>query len=102
MFAGTERRPHLRRNLIMTDTEKLSRRGFFARAVIFTAGMTAGLGATLKSAAAKMTQKAALYQNKPKEGAKCATCTHFQPPASCNIVAGTISPNGWCQMYIKK
>lgn len=73
-----------------------------ARTAIFIIGMAAGFGGSLKSAAAKMTQKAALYQDKPKDGAKCATCTHFQAPASCQIVAGAISPNGWCQMYIKK
>lgn len=92
----------------MTDSRNerrakpLSRRDVFTRTAIFVTAMTAGLGASLRSAAAKMTQKAALYQDKPKDGAKCATCTHFQPPSSCNIVDGTISPNGWCQMYIKK
>jgi hypothetical protein len=67
----------------------------------FSAAVTMLL-ASGQRALAKMTQKAALYRNKPKEGAKCSTCEHFQPPASCEIVAGKISPNGWCQMYIKK
>jgi hypothetical protein len=58
--------------------------------------------ASSRRALAKMTQKAALYQDKPKEGAKCAICENFQPPASCKIVAGKISSNGWCQMYIRK
>ena len=79
----------------------MSRRDFFSSAVVF-GGVVVALGASIKSAAAKMTQKAALYQGKPKEGAKCATCEHFQSPASCQIVAGKISPSGWCQMYVKK
>ena len=92
----------------MTDSEKtgcaavLSRRDLLARAALFAGAVAAELGASVKSAVAKMTQKAALYQDKPKEGAKCATCEHFQAPSSCLIVAGKISPNGWCQMYLKK
>jgi len=103
---GTPRhRDHIQ---IMTYSEKdervapVSRRDLLTRAAVFTATIAAGLGGSLKSAVAKMTQKAALYQAKPKEGARCATCEHFQPPASCQIVAGKVSPNGWCQMYIKK
>jgi hypothetical protein len=70
-----------------------------AGAVLAVATM---LLASSRRAIAKMTQRAALYQDKPKEGAKCATCENFLPPSSCKTVAGKISPNGWCQMYIKK
>lgn len=55
-----------------------------------------------RRALAKMTQKSVHYQNKPKGSEKCATCVHFQSPASCNVVAGKINPGGWCQLYTKK
>lgn len=45
------------------------------------------------------------YQDHPSEGKRCATCTAFVPPAAgqasgtCNIVAGPISPDGWCMAF---
>jgi hypothetical protein len=42
------------------------------------------------------------YQPTPKDGAKCSTCVNFDPPAACKIVAGKISPEGWCIAYAPK
>jgi hypothetical protein len=48
------------------------------------------------------------YQDRPNEGKHCANCTAFVPPASgqargaCNIVAGPISPDGWCMAFSPK
>ena len=47
----------------------------------------------------KKSQKEAQYQNSPKDIRMCATCTLFLPPASCKVVRGQISPNGWCNLY---
>jgi hypothetical protein len=47
----------------------------------------------------KMSQKEAEYQNTPKDIRMCATCTLFQPPKSCQVVGGEISPNGWCKAF---
>ncbi|HWA31584.1 MAG TPA: hypothetical protein VG867_10815 [Rhizomicrobium sp.] len=58
--------------------------------------------ARILPAAALMPQKAAGYQDKPKGQAMCSNCAHFEPPHSCGIVAGTISPSGWCRFYVKK
>jgi hypothetical protein len=42
------------------------------------------------------------YQDQPGTGgAKCSECSLFQPPNSCSIVTGTISPNGWCTAFTK-
>jgi hypothetical protein len=41
----------------------------------------------------------ALYQDTPNQGRRCAGCTHFLQPNACDIVAGEISPNGWCRFY---
>lgn len=42
------------------------------------------------------------YQDKPKDGHKCSQCRFFKPPHGCQIVTGTISPNGWCVSWVKK
>jgi hypothetical protein len=42
------------------------------------------------------------YQDQPKNGQVCATCTHFVAPSGCVLVEGTISPGGWCSLYAPK
>lgn len=49
--------------------------------------------------ASKMSQKAARYQDDPKDGKECEHCKFFEKPHSCKIVSGTISPEGWCILY---
>jgi hypothetical protein len=29
----------------------------------------------------------------------CAMCTLFEPPKSCKIVEGDVSPSGWCKAF---
>lgn len=81
--------------------EPVSRRSLL-RGVAVAAGSAAFLAATVEPAAAKMTQQAAGYQDKPSGDQTCASCALFQAPASCTLVDGTISPNGWCRFYRKK
>lgn len=50
-----------------------------------------GAGTTPKSVAR--------YQNSPNKGRRCGGCTHFLKPNACEIVAGEISPNGWCRFH---
>jgi hypothetical protein len=50
----------------------------------------------------KIAQAMVQYQPTPKGGNKCSTCVNFEAPASCKIVAGSISPNGWCIAYAPK
>ena len=88
----------------------------------------AGLGTRAALAQTpKATQAAAHYQDQPKDGKKCATCSFFIPPTgatgggmmggrmgpgmmgsgmgpgmmagTCKIVQGSINPNGWCDFY---
>jgi hypothetical protein len=47
----------------------------------------------------KLTPAAARYQDRPKENENCASCPYFVLPASCVLVEGAISANGWCPMY---
>jgi hypothetical protein len=61
----------------------------------------AGLMLTSASAAAqqKASQAEARYQDRPKDGFSCAACALFRPPGSCTVVAGAISPRGWCRFF---
>jgi hypothetical protein len=44
-----------------------------------------------------VSKEAAHYQPGPKGMFRCANCTLFRPPRGCKIVAGDISPDGWCK-----
>jgi hypothetical protein len=50
----------------------------------------------------KLTQADANYQSTPKGGQHCARCFNFQQPNGCKFVQGTVSPNGWCQLFAPK
>ncbi|MGD0108309.1 MAG: hypothetical protein ABSC06_30365 [Rhodopila sp.] len=47
----------------------------------------------------KVSPAVAKYQDTPRGGLSCAGCTFFRRPASCQVVEGTVSPNGWCQLF---
>ena len=59
------------------------------------------LGAT-GAKAAKLAQTAVRYQTTPKDGKQCSNCNLFVAPSSCKSVDGTISPTGWCTLFVKK
>jgi hypothetical protein len=59
------------------------------------------LGAT-GARAAKMAQSAVRYQSTPKDGKECSGCNLFVAPNACKTVDGTISPSGWCALWVKK
>ena len=46
-----------------------------------------------------VSKQAAGYQEQPNGQQRCALCTHFVAPASCQVVIGTIVPNGWCRLF---
>lgn len=54
------------------------------------------------AAAAQVAQDAAGYQTQPNGDQRCAFCVHFRAPSSCELVQGTIVPNGWCKLYRAK
>ncbi len=62
----------------------------------------AAVASTAHAQDQKIAQELVQYQNQPKDGAKCAGCAQFQAPNACAIVAGNISPNGWCVAYAPK
>jgi hypothetical protein len=50
----------------------------------------------------KLSQMLSKYQDTPKNGQQCSTCSRFVAPASCAIVVDPISPQGWCQFFVAK
>jgi hypothetical protein len=83
------------------------------RIMLKNAALVAGLAAApwaLRPAAAqaKATKAAMQYQDQPKNGQECDTCSLFIPgptpdaKGACKVVEGDISPKGWCAAYVKK
>jgi hypothetical protein len=89
----------------MTDSSKISRRRVLtvaAGAAGAVTGVTAMVGTSTPAQAAKAPQKAVKYQDTPKGEQRCDNCAQFEPPSSCKTVDGTVSPEGWCMVYVKK
>jgi len=83
--------------------ERTIRRRTFLWGTSLSAGAATVAGLARRAAAQqKMTQAAAKYQNQPKGQQRCEICVNFQPPNQCTIVAGPISPKGWCQFFTAK
>jgi hypothetical protein len=81
-------------------SKSISRRSLFRAAVVAIGSLVAVVG-TASIAIAKMSQKAAGYQEKPKDNQQCSNCALFKTPDSCTLIDGTISPDGWCRFYAK-
>jgi hypothetical protein len=62
-----------------------------------------GLAATsARAQSAKADPTTVAYQLKPNNGQQCSTCASFVAPNACAIVAGTIAPTAWCELYAPK
>lgn len=94
----------------MKDREEAvnaSRRSFFKKGAAVTVGAltTGALLKTQQAKAAKASKSAMMYQDKPHGNQDCAHCVHYVPGSSpkadgtCTIVAGSISPHGWCVAF---
>ena len=88
----------------MDDTQKFSRRFVLKSVVLLTGSACAGslLSQRTALAQAKASQAAMKYQNKPNGDQKCSNCLQFDPPSSCKVVEGKISPEGYCIAWVKK
>ena len=85
----------------MPEFDQKTRRG------LLRAGLTIAVGTTIAKVARaedaeKIAQELVQYQAQPKDGAKCSACAQWQPPNACVIVAGNISPEGWCVAFAPK
>jgi hypothetical protein len=87
-----------------SQSADVSRRRLLRGAAMVAGGgalLAAGLAAST-AAAAKLTQAAANYQATPKGNARCNVCTQWQAPDACKVVVGSVSPTGWCSLYVAK
>ena len=82
-----------------TKIPNLSRRGLFRAAIAGGGVLIAAAVVGSKKASAKVSQRAVAYRGAPSGKARCANCSQWQPPASCKVVSGVISPNAWCSIY---
>ncbi len=78
-----------------------SRRAILSRMLTFVASAF-WLSFAYAQGFTKSPQSSAGYQNNPNGNQRCGGCLHFQPPTSCKVVAGRISPNGWCKLFAAK
>ena len=88
----------------MTNTATFSRRSLLRNIAVGAPAVAALTAVSVRSAAAdgKIPKSQARYQTGPNDGRQCAGCTHFTAPASCDIVEGDVSPQGWCQFFGQK
>ena len=89
----------------MKDTMRSS--GLTRRGALRTLAGATGAGLALEfglttAQAAKMAQKAVGYQDAPNGDKRCDACGLFVTPNACKSVDGTISPAGWCRIWVKK
>jgi secreted PhoX family phosphatase len=106
-MAWTNRFAPLEPIIMPTFTQlDLSRRGFLRGAAVAASGGVV-LAATAMAMPAqaephKVAQQNVNYQPTPKGKARCDGCAKWQAPKSCQVVAGDISPAGWCTVYAPK
>jgi hypothetical protein len=72
-----------------------------SRRAIIMGAAAAPLLALSRSEAAALPPSAVGYRDSPKDGKDCKGCKLFVAPSSCKSVSGTISPNGWCKLWVK-
>jgi hypothetical protein len=88
-----------------SSDENISRRRFLRMGAVAGTGAVFGaglVGSRADAATAKVPKQTVSYQGAPKGASRCATCSFFEAPASCNYVDGPISPSGWCMLYQPK
>lgn len=86
----------------MREFDQKTRRGILLAGLTIAASTTLAATTARAEDAEKIAQELAQYQAEPKDGAKCSLCAQWQPPAACAVVAGKISPDGWCVVFAPK
>jgi hypothetical protein len=84
------------------DCQRISRRVMLTGTALALGATAAVTVVTPAMAQVKISQATANYQDTPKGDQRCERCANFQPPNACKFVEGHISPNGWCQLFVKK
>ena len=62
-----------------------------------------GANSAAPAATNKVSQASVQYQAQPKGEQKCGSCLNFIAESNtCKLVAGQVSPEGWCSLWAKK
>ncbi len=92
----------------MKDQKRLPASAVSRRALLRNAALIGGATALGSAAiaprahAAGIPKGAVQYQDTPHGDERCGNCLQFIPPSSCKVVEGKISPDGWCNIWVKK
>jgi hypothetical protein len=90
------------RDLSRDKTVNTSRRALLGGGVAVLAAGAATLATRPAKADDKLAQDVVQYQKTPNDGNKCSICVNYVEPNACKIVAGEISPEGWCVAFAPK
>jgi len=88
-------------------SKSLSRRGFIGGVMVLPA-LAAALASTARADNSKASQASMRYQSTPNGSMHCSECKFFIPGqdaqsnGSCQLVDGSISPNGYCIAFAPK
>lgn len=80
----------------------MKRRDVLKGVVAGTAAGVMGVGFLTSEAEAKSSKKDVEYQGKPKGNQRCTNCALFVKPNKCKSVKGSVSPLGWCNIWVKR
>jgi hypothetical protein len=72
------------------------------RSVVRSASILIGLalpGLAKAQEGGKASKSEAGYKDAPNGGQRCDVCAQFLPPTGCKLVAGSVSPSGWCNFF---
>jgi hypothetical protein len=90
------------------SVDDLTRKEALQRFIVMPALAAALSVGTTTLAEAKGPKSQFKYQDHPNGSNKCSECQFFAPGKSktangtCSVVAGSISPNGWCTAFSAK
>ena len=61
------------------------------------------IAADRTASSTKVTKTQSKYQDSPNNGQQCSNCPQFvRASNSCKIVQGVISPEGWCNLFVRR
>lgn len=87
----------------MQNRNRTSRRDLMRTGMMIVAGTASvAVASTARAQDEKIAQELVQYQDQPKDGQKCNMCAQWVEPNACKIVAGKISPDGYCVAYAPK
>jgi len=92
------------KTLSAASAGETTRRALIARLALAGA-VASGMAVAARratAATAKLSPREIGYQASPKGPARCELCVNWQAPNGCKLVAGPISPSGWCGLFVRK